>query len=131
MVDKEVKVFGALPSFVEDLNGNKIEVKKINLRKECQIFRILDEVASISPDSISSVAKIPEVYTKLGAIILDIPEEEVLDRFDLATIRSVVDPFLQKYAAEANKPLGGVPEAPSPGSSPSSPGTVDGTQRLS
>jgi len=128
--NKEVKVFGALPQYVEDLNGNKVEVKKISLRKECQIFRILDEIAS-PPSGNISAAKIPEVYTKLGSIILDLSEEEVLDRFDLSIIRSIVDPFLQKYAVEVSKPLGGAPETPSPDLSPSSPGTVGGTQRPS
>ena len=134
----ENKIYGDILDKIKDINGNDVVIKKITLKKECQIFALLGDASKTwgadTVDISQILSQFPTFYTKIGSIILEMSEDEVMERFDLALIKKVVDPFLRRYSQEISNPLmmqGGKTDMNLQDSSPSSPTTVDGTPKQS
>lgn len=97
-----------VPSQITDLEGNTYKVKKISLKKEAEIGRLLKDVfaKSISAEpekAVELLSDMPELYGKAAAVILEMSYEDVISKFDLETLKELVDPFLSKFLGLVTK----------------------------
>lgn len=93
--------FSKFEGVIKDIDGNEYKIKRVTLRKEIEIFKILGELAQSSGTNVDDLSKItsltPTAYAKIASILLDMSEDEVLDKFDLRSITQFVVPFLNQY----------------------------------
>lgn len=124
------------PEKIKDLDGNEVVIKKLSLKQEIELYTVFsdflaqlvkksegsEEVATI--ENLNILKEVPLFYLKAAVPILNLSEEEIKERFDLQTLKGLVDPFFAKFLNDKNPiaPMTGVLQ----NSLPSTPTTADG-----
>lgn len=111
--EKAVEAFADLPKYILDADGKKIPIPRLTARSELRVIsaitRNLSELKDSMPASIdlsegitqeqlieaipSIMTVAPDVLGEVGAALLHIEPDEVLDRFRLGDIVEAILPF--------------------------------------
>ena len=109
----ELKVYSdkpqELPSKIKDLEGNDVVISKLSLGQEIDLYGVFSDFLASLPKNLGEetdaaeesnlklLKEIPLFYLKAAVPILKMPEEELKNKFDLATLKELVDPFFGKF----------------------------------